>query len=165
MTLSPQAIETLVELDLGKHMNTVHSVCRELIAAGMASDDWGRLEITEKGRLVVRQMRFSGVRQFLVDDPNISNMGDFNRPAPLPPVAPEIGSDLIINNMEVTQETGPTEPRELPLYKREGSVAWSRERARQAAGVANGKSGVWIEATWIDAFLDAYEEIDCKGPS
>jgi len=37
-------------------------------------------------------------------------------------------------------------------------MVWSRERAQRAAGVANGKTGVWTDDKWVLAFMDAYDQ-------
>jgi hypothetical protein len=143
MTLSAAATETLAELDAGRHFNVFHTVSRELIDAGMAFDGWGRLEITEEGRRAAR-----GLKQwarFLVDDPNISNMGDLNETrTPDPDVADQV------------ERNRPTLEKEL----QRAELVWSRARALRAAGVANGSAGTWVDPKWVAAFLEAYEADD-----
>ncbi|MHC2537003.1 hypothetical protein [Bradyrhizobium diazoefficiens] len=52
--LTEDAAQALEALDEGAWMNTAHRVARELIAAGLAFDGWGRLEISESGRRAAR---------------------------------------------------------------------------------------------------------------
>jgi hypothetical protein len=148
MTLSAAATETLAELDAGRHFNVFHTVSRELIDAGMAFDGWGRLEITEEGRRAAR-----GLKQwarFLVDDPNISNMGDLNETRTITNRTPDPDvTDLVERNR-------PTLEKEL----QRADQVWSRARALRAAGVANGSAGTWVDPKWVAAFLEAYEADD-----
>jgi hypothetical protein len=39
------------------------------------------------------------------------------------------------------------------------NIPWSRARAMKAAGVANGAQEVWVGASWVRAFMDAYEQL------
>jgi hypothetical protein len=170
MTLSAAATETLAELDAGRHFNVFHTVSRELIDAGMAFDGWGRLEITEEGRRAAR-----GLKQwarFLVDDPNISNMGDMNEPRPALSeleIAAMCGGENAGKLVEVAPEQLKTvqsreqllNPGILPdLENRRRDQVWSRARALRAAGVANGSAGTWVDPKWVAAFLEAYEADD-----
>jgi hypothetical protein len=90
--------------------------------------------------------RQSALRSYIISDPNVANMGDRNEPFSLPPLAPEL----------------PPEPEPVPVKisepeTRSQKLAWSRHRATRAAGIANGRNGVWVEPGWVEAFMDAYE--------
>jgi len=37
------------------------------------------------------------------------------------------------------------------------SLAWSRDRAIRAAGIASGATDHWPPPGWLDVFMDAYE--------
>ena len=121
----------------------MHSQARELIRAGLALDDFGRLRITEAGRELIRH---AGV------PPRVE----------LPPLwrdAPTTSEHVA--NLGVPHETpdgmigGPFP--DAGHDAAEPTLAWSRARARRAVGVANGVMGVWAAAPWVQAFLDAYE--------
>jgi hypothetical protein len=133
--LSNEALNALTELDAGARMNCLHTVARELIAAGMAFDGWGYLEITESGRRLARSAL--PYRNFAISDPNIANMGDRNAP----PIVPE---EIVTPKPEIVSRQEPV-------------MTWSRERAVKAAGVANGRVGIWVDQRWVEAFLQAYE--------
>lgn len=137
--LTEEAAAALDQLEQGAVMNCMHTVARELIAAGLAIDGWGKLEITEAGRRVTRQ---SAMRSYVISDPNIANMGDRNEPFSLPPLAPDLPLDPVKFS----------EPQ-----MRSQKLAWSRHRAARAAGIANGATEVWVEPRWVEAFMDAYE--------
>lgn len=162
MTLSKEAVAALVDLEHGATMNCMHTIARELIAEGYAFDGWGQLEITEMGRRAARTYR-SFVAEGMADLGG--GTGDFSTPAnshgvPDPdfeilPVGPDakvavpdakvIAADVTVVDPDA-KVTGPIIP-------------WSRSRAMQAAGVANGCVGAWVEETWVLAFMDAYEQI------
>jgi len=130
--LTEEAAAALEQLDDGACMNTTHRLARELIAAGLAFDGFGRLEISEAGR---RARRGSTARAFVIDDPNIADLSP--KPAPkfeLPPVAPE--------------------PELLAVETRDPST---KSRVMRAAGVANGKCGIWVDQLWMAAFIEAFE--------
>jgi hypothetical protein len=44
-----------------------------------------------------------------------------------------------------------------PAPLTDAALAWSRPRAIAAAGVANGKTNIWVATDWLDAFMQAYE--------
>lgn len=170
--LSEQASSALVDLDNGARMNCIHTVARELIAAGMAFDGWGKLEITEMGRRAARSLR-----SFTTDNPNIANMGDMNQPmfetplnshqipdpdfvlAPIAPLA--VRENVVISRTpdpDAADMVDRNKPTLAPQLEKLG-LAWSRERATRAAGLANGEVGIWVDERWVSAFLDAYERI------
>jgi hypothetical protein len=182
--LSKQAIAALVELEAGAKMNCLHTVARELIAEGLAFDGWGQLEITEAGRRAARsapELTLQRYRNFGVDDPNYANLhggetafetpGD-SHPAPidaetalnaLPRVSVAEGfarrSGHATPDPDAADQVDRNKPTLKPAIEMAG-VAWSRERAVKAAGVANGVVGTWVDQQWIQAFLLAYEAVD-----
>ncbi|UQD96120.1 hypothetical protein [Bradyrhizobium japonicum] len=137
--LTEEAAQALEALDEGAWMNTTHRVARELIAAGLAFEGWGRLEISESGR---RAARGSGAarRAFIIDDPNIAEIGDRTEPR---------------RTFELPPPPQPVKFSEPQM--RSENLTWSRDRAARAAGDANGATDVWVEARWVAAFMDAYE--------
>lgn len=184
--LSREAIAALVELDSGARFNCLHSVSRELIAAGLAFDGWsGSLEITEAGRRIARkQGGVREVRSFVVDDPNISNMSDLNEPRFVTPVdshpapnlqptaagsrdVPGVKMDPIShraqseNDPDAADQVDRNKPwlsEQLDIHAGR-PIVWSRARAIKAAGEANGRSGIWVDEKWVACFLDAYEAV------
>jgi hypothetical protein len=170
--LTKVALETLGLLESGARFNCLSVVSRELIEAGLAFDGWGYLEITESGRRVLRRQ----YRNFAIDDPNISNMGEVNSAMSTPdnshPLQPAeiatpgaFGIDRSSNSVWKTPEPDAADqidrnkPTLQPAIEMAG-VAWSRGRAIAAAGIANGVCGVWVDQKWIQAFLLAYEDAD-----
>jgi hypothetical protein len=154
--LSPEAHRALGRLEHGDRLNVMHTIARELIAAGLARDNFGSLELTEAGRRIGRrEYRISDEHHAdLFATPAVSHPIDhtadwppidrspntwWRNPVAAPPLPPE----------------APPEPETLPPAI--GPLAWSRDRARAAAGIANGKTGTWTEPAWVDAFMDAYE--------
>lgn len=125
--LTEEAELALEALEHGAVMNTTHRVARELIAAGLAFDGWGKLEISETGRRASRAARF--------ETPANSHPAT---PFELPPLAGE-----------PVKFTAP--------HMRSEKLTWSRERAARAAGAANGATDCWVEPRWVAAFMDAYE--------
>ena len=155
MPLSEQALSALIELDNGAKFNAIHTTSRELIAAGYAFDGWGYLEITERGRRKARERNY---RNFAIDDEQIHNMAtqiiaDVDRARAAAPDLPEdpikhLDADDLVELA-----------RAAPKIEHVGRL-WSRDRAIKAAGVANGKTGTWVDASWVKAFMDEYERAD-----
>jgi len=137
-------MDALSELDEGRVFNSTHRVARELIAAGVAHDDAGRLRITEQGRCLIRHMGSPPIdrspqpfwRDHRTVDEHVANL------------EPEL---KLPRNMD-----GPMVwAREL---KEGAPAALDRARAQRAAGVANGVTGVWTDDKWVLAFMDAYDQ-------
>ena len=84
--LAAEHLTALDGLDRGVRFNTTHTIARELIAMGYATSDWGRLAITEAGRIVVRQAG----RSFTVIDDSISEMSAAARADVDPMTAPHL---------------------------------------------------------------------------
>lgn len=180
--LSREAVDALISLEHGARMNCIHTVARELIEAGMAFDGWGKLEITEMGRRAARTLR-----SFTVDDPNIANLHEhgaadvWSTPVDSHPLAPDLQpsaapsrdvppTDAELDQAEDALRRAVTDPDAADAVDRNKptlapqveamGMAWSRSRAMQAAGVANGTVGIWVDERWVAAFLDAYERIE-----
>jgi hypothetical protein len=137
MTLSPQAVTALIDLEHGATMNCIHTVARELIREGMAFEGWGKLEITEMGRRSARTFR-----SFTADSTDIAEL------------------HLETNRGGETFELAPEQPvlKENIPHQADPHLPWSRERAMKAAGVANGADTL-VPAAWIATFMDAYETL------
>jgi hypothetical protein len=149
VTPSPEALAILVALDNGARFNTTHTTARELIAVGLACDDFGRLALTEAGRIAARRPD-PAINAYISQDPHVANLdGSLPRrsldqpsqpsqpPLELPPLAP-VGHVA-------------------PPRQAAGDLAWSREHVMRAAGAANAKCAMWVDTNWIEAFMDAYE--------
>jgi hypothetical protein len=74
--ISLSAMDTLNALDEGSVFNVTHCYARELISAGLALDDAGRLRITELGRLTVRHAS----RSYATADEHHANLDRFATP-------------------------------------------------------------------------------------
>src|SRR5436190_567702 len=143
--LSAEAAAALVNLENGAHFNSMHSVARELIAAGFAEAGWGGgyISITAAGRKEVRH----GVRY--ANTPGGPNMFDLNydpmsnpaAPSPMSTPIPEV-ANLAPQFAQEVQEISPkSEAVELPPPAPLPPPADMRDRALRAAGVASGKTG------------------------
>lgn len=175
MSISAAAYEALQRLDDGHRLNTTHRLARELIAANLAHAGFGILEITEAGRIWLRR----GVvrKEYLADDPNVANLsaqpaqpaqhghsanitgrpgeptsGELVRGTDSLPVPPEWHPPLVL-----PPEAPPAPEVMPPAPLTDAALAWSRPRAIAAAGVANGKTNIWVATDWLDAFMQAYE--------
>jgi len=158
--LSPEAAAALVNLEDGAHFNSMHSIARELIAAGFAEAGWGGgyISITAAGRKEVRR----GVR-YREQIPAGPNMFDLNydpmsNPAAPSPAVPEVVNPTPQIAQEVQEPSPKTVTVELPPIAPLPPPADMRDRALRAAGVASGKTGVWIEAAWLEEFINALAE-------
>ena len=59
MVVSAEALAALGALEHGARLNTMHTVARELMGAGLACEEWGHLGITENGRRYLRKGKFT----------------------------------------------------------------------------------------------------------
>jgi len=137
--LTEGARDALGRLDGGAVMNVIHPIARELIEAGLARSAWGTLEITEAGRILARKRSFSGGEgvadlSAVIINPSMHPMG--------PPLEPFV----IAPDMPAQDPTPPALPSDAGMA-----------RALRAAGVASGVTGVWVEETWVRAFVTAWE--------
>jgi len=148
-TLAAEHLAALQGLDRGVAFNTTHTIARELISMGYATSDWGRLAITEAGRIVVRQ----AARSFTVIDDSISEMSAAARADVDPMTAPHLvhsSASKLERSAIVLIEEEPYE--DLP------PASDARQKAMRAAGVASGKTGVWVDDAWVQAFIDAFDD-------
>jgi len=132
----PPTAEHLAALDgleRGMRFNVIHSVARELIELGYASNDWGQLAITEAGRVAVR-------RPYPIISEHVANLN-----------AAKLSDDPFANPDAVPIAAPPPPVKLSPARD-------SRERAQRAAGVASGKCGNWPNEAWVEAFIEAFDE-------
>lgn len=147
--LTADHLAALEGLDRGLAFNTTHTIARELIAAGLAFSDWGRLAITEAGRIAARRPQ----RPFRIIEEHVSDLSDelvINQtvdPMTAPHLAHSSASKLERSAIVLVEE----EPLP-PLPPADDDV----QRAMRAAGVASGVTGVWPETEWVHAFIDAW---------
>jgi len=149
-TLSDQAFEALSRLEHGARMNVMNTAARELIAAGLASDDWGSLRLTEAGRRRIR-----GQHNFYIDDDNVANL--FATPA-----VSHVG--LVIEPEEARPGVPPVKPPRVkpgtplpqPLPPALEPGVDDITRGFRAAGVATGTTGIEVDPRWVDAFVRAW---------
>lgn len=170
-TLSDQAYEALARLESGARMNTMNTAARELIAAGLASDDWGSLRLTEAGRRRIR-----GQRSFYIDDDNVANL--FTTPAVshvglvIEPDEPEKidrrPSPFWHNREDAQPGVPPAKPPRVkpgtPLPDPAPPPALEPgvddvTRGYRAAGVATGITGIEVDARWVTEFVKCYVNI------
>jgi len=148
--ISAEALVALGAIDRGARYNTIHTTARELMGLGLACEDWGRLGITEAGRIFLRRGKFN----IAIDDDNISDLSAHNTSVQIkrdPMAAPHRVHD---EPLELLPEAEPT-----PL-----PVAETRmQEMLRAAGVASGKTGVWVDAKWLEEFARALDESHGEG--
>jgi hypothetical protein len=145
-------LAALEGLDRGLAFNTTHTIARELIAAGLAFSDWGRLAITEAGRIAARRP----ARPFRIIEEHVSDLSDEQHfkegvvaidRMTAPHLAHSSASKLERSAIVLVEEE-PYEPLPPP--------ADEMQKAMRAAGVASGVTGVWVEEKWVRAFVDAW---------
>lgn len=151
--LSQEAELALARLADGAVMNPIHTTARELIDAGLAMNDWGRLALTEEGRIRTRAWSGLPLRQYVIADLDYANLSAHVNPMGLGPERPaaDIGfvpsaADFKAAHAEVESAT----VRPASYY----------DRAIAAAGTASGKTGEWPTSEWVHAFMDAFGELD-----
>lgn len=163
-TLSDQAFTALARLESGVQMNVMSVAARELIAAGLASDDWGSLRLTEAGRRRIR-----GQRSFVINDDNIAELR-FATPEVshvglvIEPDEPEKidrrPSPFWHNREEAQPGVPPVKPPRVkpgtPLPEPLPPAADDYTRGLRAAGVATGATGVEADPRWVSEFVKAY---------
>jgi hypothetical protein len=161
--ISDQAMLALAELEAGARMNCLHTIARELIAAGLAFDGWGKLEISEEGRRLLRKrvIKVELPHTFEVESEHVANLqppaaGSRNVPRMRSAWMP--GEIISHQAIEAADQVDRNKPTLAPQVEAMG-IAWSRSRAIKAAGEANGRSGLWVDEKWVACFLEAYEAI------
>ncbi|RPI43067.1 MAG: hypothetical protein EHM67_05735 [Hyphomicrobiaceae bacterium] len=134
----------LQKLSEGGRFNVLHSTARSLIAEGLAREEFGRLVITETGRLALRARR----SLYVIDD----HVGDLN-------FACHLSGDPMSNPQAEPFELLPEAPMPLPAPP-EPLLEPTDDRkqlALRAAGVASGKTGVWVDEQWLMEFITALD--------
>jgi hypothetical protein len=139
--LTDRAFMALADLDSGLRINCSHAVAKELIAAGLAIDNFGFLELTEVGR---KAARVKSVRQFVIDDGNVADLSFRIDPMANPMAPPEPITHAVLEE--------PITPEPLPPPD-------DYTRGLRAAGVATGITGVKVETNWVVEFVKAYVEM------
>lgn len=158
--MSEHHFKALSALADGARYNILHSIARELIRLGLAREEFGRLTITEAGRLAISPRHGIHVISEHVTDLNFGCQlsGDpMSNPQAepfelLPPLPQEAEAP---RPQEVALEApmplpAPPEPARPPTSDR-------RELALRAAGVASGKTGVWVDEKWVVEFITALD--------
>jgi hypothetical protein len=150
--LSAAHLTALDGLERGVTFNTAHTVARELIEMGYAFSDWGRLAITEAGRIALRRP----LQSFRIIDEHVADLSDeqfFSEGVRAidPMTAPHLVHSSQ-SKMERTAIVLVEEEPYAPLPPADDDV----QRAMRAAGVASGVTGVWPETEWVHAFIDAF---------
>ena len=138
--LSSAEIDILDALEHGAHFNTTHTSAADLLRRGLVMAGWGRLSITEAGRIALRRSSHA----FLISDPLVADLAIVTRSGVDPMTAPH----LVNHAREILDEVIVTE-----LPPTSDRVA----RALRAAGVASGVTGVWVDEKWVRAFVDALD--------
>jgi hypothetical protein len=151
--ISAEALAALSGIEHGARYNTVHSIARELMAAGYASDDWGNLGITEAGRCYLRRGQFkiaiSGDEH--VSDISVQRVVRRDVDDDIDPMSAPHRVNKPAAPLELVPEA-PPEP--LP-------IAQTRmQEMLRAAGVASGITGVWVEDRWVEEFIRALDGAD-----
>ena len=145
----------LQKLADGGRFNVLHSTARSLIAEGLAREEWGALTITEAGRIALSRpyKNYHVISEHvtdlnfgcqLSDDPMSNPQAEpFELLPPLPQEA-ELEAPMPL--------PAPPEPALPPTSDR-------RELALRAAGVASGKTGVWVDEKWVMEFITALDTV------
>ena len=176
--ISDQATEALALLESGARFNTMHTVARELIEAGYASNDWGYLGLTEAGRIYLRR----GARRIHINsDDQSCDLSVYQMQVPKaaidrtplaywknrcvvdrsgavvddndPMASPQHinrGLQTKLADLELPPEA-PAEP--LPIADSR------RQEMLRAAGVASGVTGIWVEDRWVEEFIRALDAL------
>lgn len=150
--LNPHQLAVLDRLEHGAYFNVVHSTARELIEMGYAREDFGRLAITEAGRVALRQPTR---RRYTIIDTHVADLGRERQPYTIDPMANPatiVNRPLSDDDIEALVTSADTAVTVL------SPACDTRQRALRAAGVASGKTGNWVDAQWIDAFIEAFDD-------
>jgi hypothetical protein len=150
----------LQKLSDGGRFNVLHSTARALIAEGLAREEFGRLTITEAGRLAINPRKSIHVISEHITDLNFGcHLSDDpmsnpqREPFELLPEAPPLPQE------PRPQEAALTELMPLPAPPEPlAPTSDRRELALRAAGVASGKTGVWVDEKWVVAFIEAFDQ-------
>ena len=145
--VSAEALAALAALEQGATFNTTHTIARELMALSLAFEDFGRLQITEQGRVYLR--RSNTHRVFI---PAAEGVADLSQSGVIDPMSNPMGTP--VPQLTGEQLKGLVE---LQVDVRVSDVSVWRQRALMAAGVASGKTGEWPRPEWVEEFINALE--------
>jgi len=140
MQVTAEQLVVLGRLEHGAYFNVTHTTARELIAAGLACEEWGRLALTEEGRIALR--RPAQHKYYILDDNEVADMSAAQL-AVDPMTSPHLANQPIV-------EEAPAAPL--------SPACDTPTKAMRAAGVASGKTGVWVDKVWVDAFIEAFDD-------
>jgi len=150
--LSAEHLAALDGLDRGVTFNTAHTVARELIEMGLAFSDWGRLAITEAGRIALRRP----LQSFRIIDEHVADLSDEQFFAEgVRAIDPMTAPHLVHASQSKMERTAIVLVEEEP-YEPLPPASDDIQRAVRAAGVASGITGVWVEDKWVHAFIEAF---------
>jgi hypothetical protein len=153
IVLTAEELAALDGLDRGARYNVTHSIARDLVAKGLALDNWGWLGLTETGRRVLRHHNYTLntdhriLRTHVLDDDQIADISAQAAKLTDDPFAAPHRAGLERTAIVLVEE----EPYE-PLPPASDDI----QRAVRAAGVASGITGVWVEDKWVHAFVEAF---------
>jgi len=145
--VSAEALAALAALEQGATFNTTHTIARELMAASLAFEDFGRLQITEQGRVYLR--RSNTHRTFI---PAAEGVSDLSQHRAIDPMANPMSTP--VPDLTEAQLKGLAE---LKVDTGLAGLTGVRARAMRAAGAASGKTGIWVEQIWVEEFINALE--------
>jgi len=148
--LSAAHLTALDGLERGVTFNTAHTVARELIEMGYAFSDWGRLAITEAGRIALRRP----LQSFRIIDEHVADLSDEVFKSRLE-IDPMTAPHLVHSSASKMERTAIVLVEEEP-YEPLPPASDDIQRAVRAAGVASGITGVWVEDKWVHAFIEAF---------
>jgi hypothetical protein len=148
--LTSAHLAALEGLDRGVAFNTTHTVARELIAMGYAFSEWGRLAITEAGRIALRR---PAQQSFRIIDEHVADLSD--EPHIVEEIDPMTAPHLVHSSNSKLERTAIVLVEEEP-YEPLPPANDDIQRALRAAGVASGITGVWVEDKWVHAFIEAF---------
>jgi hypothetical protein len=173
MMVSAEALAALHALEEGAHYNTLHSVARELMEAGYAFDSWGELGMTEAGRIYLRRGHRRNI-PISSDDEHVYDMSVHMMQVPKVPIdrrpskfwknsAPHhVDRGDYDPTVALDTTAVATRPLELideapaqPLPAAESQL----QKMLRAAGVASGKTGVWVKDEWVEEFFNALDGV------
>jgi len=166
MLISAEALVALSGLEHGARYNALHSTARELMAAGLACDNFGALDLTEAGRIYLRRGKYNiaitsdehvhdmSVHMMQIPDAAIDRAPNkFWRnhvTGPDPMTAPHLVNKQV--EQLVLAPEAPAEP--LPIAETR------KQEMLRAAGVASGITGVWVEDRWVEEFVRALDGVN-----
>jgi len=156
--ISAEALAALGGLERGARYNLAHRVSRELINSGLAQPDWGHLGLTEAGRIYLRRGRFNIA---ITGDDNVADMSvSLSSRREIDPMAAPHRAHTRVDAAADEPEAEPVihvellpeaPPAPLPIAETR------KQEMMRAAGVASGKTGVWVDEKWVEEFVRALD--------